>query len=503
MNNPQAYCDFQLCTHPKCWQSFRTAEINFNKLSYLAKNEGLKSLPNERKQLTNSIVEHVNKPVLDLLPSYNIQNIEVPANLTPNCIKYEKFKDEAIINFTRLVNSPVSCVKGHVVKFNLPNIIDINLPLKTNNQDTKKMVWKPSKCTKIKVEETLEKKPRLYSQTLSIEKFATKSFNLRGSMLVQESIKGVNTAFTKNSLPSLTNEESSETFESSDVEQVMRDLFNMSKSERIKFLKETVNEEIISLEDAIFFLNALRNKEVSMTKVTESKGVTVGTSLKSKSSVKSSIKSFINSIKSLNSFRKHSNKSFLSNSTLLSDVTKKAPRTKISQKNIQYVGSSELMISGENGDLQQSDFSNTTCCQLESDSVALQSERDKNVEGKDKVVAEENKSLSRKRQLAIKKGKTFSSSYELKNTTRSFERLSVTSLQIDEKFSKKLKTRNVPLLSKSKRDEKKIPNTSKISYRPTREPKRRNTDSFLITSSSLDLKERKIENISKKTMLKK
>ena len=38
---------------------------------------------------------------------------------------------------------------------------------------------------------------RLYSQTLSIEKFATKSFNLRGSMLVQESIKGVNTAFTK------------------------------------------------------------------------------------------------------------------------------------------------------------------------------------------------------------------------------------------------------------------------------------------------------------------
>ena len=30
------------------------------------------------------------------------------------------------------------------------------------------------------------------------------------------------------------------------------------------------------------------------------------------------------------------------------------------------------------------------------------SERDKNVEGKDKVVAEENKSLSRKRQLAIK-----------------------------------------------------------------------------------------------------
>jgi len=57
---------------------------------------------------------------------------------------------------------------------------------------------------------------------------------------------------------------------------------------------------------------------------------------------------------------------------LLSDVTKKAPRTKISQKNIQYVGSSELMINGENGDLQQSDFSNTTCCQLESDTVDLQ-----------------------------------------------------------------------------------------------------------------------------------
>ena len=35
-----------------------------------------------------------------------------------------------------------------------------------------------------------------------------------------------------------------------------------------------------------------------------------------------------------------------------------------------YVGSSELMISGENGDLQQSEFSNTSCCQ--SDAVALQ-----------------------------------------------------------------------------------------------------------------------------------
>lgn len=101
------------------------------------------------------------------------------------------------------------------------------------------------------------------------------------------------------------------------------------------------------------------------------------------------------------------------------------------------------------------------------------------------------------------KRKTLSSS-DLKNATRSFERLSITSLQIDEKFSTKLKRRrSVPLLSNLKRYEPNFPSISKVSQRSTRESNRRNTGSFSLTGSSLGLKERKVENILKKTELEK
>jgi len=237
-------------------------------------------------------------------------------------------------------------VKSHVVKFNHINKVDISLPL-TNNQDTKIMVWRPSNCTNVNIKETQENRQRL----LSAVNFAPKNINLRR----------INS----------TNQESSETFESDDVQQVIRELINMSESERIKILQEAINEEMITLEDAIFVLKTIEINDMSTSQVIVSNEETFGTSVKSKNLTISSIKSFINSIKSQHSFCKHSNKLVSSNCSLMSDVTKLTPRTEISQKNMQIKCSPESMT---NGDLPllESKFSNKSCYKLESNAVSFQ-----------------------------------------------------------------------------------------------------------------------------------
>jgi len=486
MNNPQAYCDFQLCSHPKCWQSFRTAEINFNKHNYMAINGGLKSLPNKKKPLVPSTVEQINKPVLDLLPSYNIQNITMPyinkkcTCLTSKCFKYEKFKDEMLINYTRLVNTPESGLGNHVVKFDSLNKVNLILPQTTNNQDKKKMLWKPSEYTKVKAKESLvnQQRAKLKTQKLSIENFATRSFNLRGSMLVKQSIGRLTSTATS---------ASSETFKSKDMQQVMQDIANLSDSERIKLFKEVVNEKMISLEDANFVLKNLGNEEISLNPITEGNKLAVDT----KVNFKSSIQDVVNLVNSYVTLYNNSKNFVVSNSTLISNEKKNQSSSNNSQKISKDFGSTNLMETNEISDqgLEQSDFFITSCYKLDSDTVASQTEKDNS------------RYLNTKRQLQFKKRTAFSKSSELKNSITSMnglkDRLSVISLQIDKNSCTKFKTSSISSLSTTtNRDGKVYSDNLKVSQRFIREPDRRKSVTFLLTSA-VELKERKVEKCPK------
>lgn len=95
----------------------------------------------------------------------------------------------------------------------------------------------------------------------------------------------------------------------------------------------------------------------------------------------------------------------------------------------------------------------------------------------------------------------FSKSSELKNSITSMnglkDRLSVISLQIDKNSCTKFKTSSISSLSTTtNRDGKVYSDNLKVSQRFIREPDRRKSVTFLLTSA-VELKERKVEKCPK------